>query len=374
MLTRPRSLPALVTTLALLGLGACGSAGEPESTRDAGPPLPVVTTTVVSAAVPRTLTLTGALRGDREARLAANASGRVIWVAGERGDRVREGDIVARLDTRAAALSAAEARVGVASATAQAERAAADCARNDALLAAGALSRQLYDQAQAACRISAIGVDAASARARLASHMARDGIVRAPFDAVIVERLVELGEFVTPASPVVVLSSQSTLRLEIAVPEAEIAAIDEGTRVTFEVAAHPERRFEGRVAFVAPAVRERTRDLVVEAIVEPDPALRPGMFASVQLVSGERELPVVPRRAVREGSEGARVFVVVRGRAEERMVALGERLDDRVAIERGVTAGEVIVSAPDESLANGRMVITTSPSEPTSELSAAREH
>ncbi|MCZ7680278.1 MAG: efflux RND transporter periplasmic adaptor subunit [Sandaracinaceae bacterium] len=356
-LTSTRSAWALLA----LALGGC-SRGEsaPHTARDAGPPLPVTTHVVTEAAVPRTLTVTGALRGERETQLAANANGLVLWVAGERGHRVRTGDVIARLDTRSAALSAAAARASAASAIAQAEQAAADCARNDALLASGAISRQAYDQARTACQASTLGVEAANVRARLASQAVRDGIIRAPFDALIVERFVEVGEYVGAASPVVSLSSQDTLRLEMAVPEAEIASVTEDARVTFEVAAHPGRRFEGRVAFIAPAVRDRTRDLVVEAIVAPDPALRPGMFAAVRLVSGERPLPVVPRSAVRENSEGARVFVIVDGRAEERMVALGETLDDRVAIERGLVAGEVIASAPGEALTNGRMVITTS--------------
>jgi membrane fusion protein, multidrug efflux system len=317
-----------------------------------------VTTEAVSAIeVPRALRLTGSLRGNREADLAANASGRVLSVEFERGAHVKLGQVLAKLDVRAATLSAAEARAQADSVRAQEEQAKDECARYDKLKEKGAISELEYQQRVTQCRTLPLSAQAASARAALAAQNVGDGIVRAPFAGVIADRFVEVGQFVRQDSKVATIVSLDPIRLELAIPEAEVAKVSEGALVNFGVSAYPGRRFEGKVRFVSGVVRRSTRDRVVEAVVEnPDRLLLPGMFADAELRVGSERLPSVPRASLVTRADQSRLFVVSDGRLEERIVALGPALGERVSVQKGVKLGDQVVVSELSALGNGQKV------------------
>lgn len=346
---------ALATASSLAGCKGSADAGLAAAKED--PAVSVQTEAAQSMEVPVTLRLTGTLRGDRETDLAANASGRVLATSVERGEQIKPGQVLAKLDTRAAALSAADARAQADSAKAQAGLARVECERYEQLKAKGAISDLEYQQKIGQCETLPLNVQAASARAALAAQNVGDGIIRAPFAGVVTERFIEVGQFVRQDSRVVTIVSVDPLRLQIAVPESQVASVKEGADVTFSVAAFPGRRFTGKVRFVSGALRATTRDLVAEAIVaNPERLLLPGMFADVELTVGSERLPSVPVTAVSELDDQARVFVVVDGRLEERIVALGPKLGERASITRGVKAGEQVVVSDHTGLGNGRRV------------------
>ncbi|WP_438025350.1 efflux RND transporter periplasmic adaptor subunit [Sorangium sp. So ce233] len=349
--------------LAALAAAASGCATKasasdaPGATEAAAPPVRVETAPAREAPMPRSLALTGTLRGDQQTDLAANAAGRVLETFVERGAEVKKGDLLARLDVRAAALTAAEAQANAALTRAQEETARRECDRTKALLESGAISRAEHDRIADQCRSAPLSVAAAAARARAASQSVGDGQIRAPFDGTITERFVDVGEYVRHDSPVVALVSKGAPRLSFSVPEASLAAVRPGGALTFTVPAYPGRSFAGTVRWIGGAVRETTRDLVAEAEVQdPDGALRPGMFASIALATGEAPSLVVPRSSVVPREGRAHLFVVVDRRLEERVVQLGAEKGDAVAVLRGVRAGEAIVIHPSEALRNGQAV------------------
>jgi membrane fusion protein (multidrug efflux system) len=129
--------------------------------------------------------------------------------------------------------------------------------------------------------------------------------------------------------------------------------------VTFRVAAYPAAEFVGTVRFASAAVRPATRDLLVEAeVTNPDERLRPGMFATAELAVGSVTLPSIRRSAVRTDAELGtdRLFVVVNGGVEERLVELGPSVGGLVAVRSGLRPGERVVSSPPPSLADGQRV------------------
>ena len=343
--------------LGLLGL-ACHA--KPVDTPDASaekPPVTVKTEPVTALDVPRTLRLTGTLRGDRETDLAANASGRVLTTSVERGQQIKPGQVLAKLDTRAAALSVAEARAQVESSRTQEEQARTECDRYEKLKAKGAVTDLEYQQKITQCRTLPLTVEAAKVRAAMAAQNVGDGIIRAPFAGTITERFIEVGQYVRQDSRVVTIVSLDPLRLELAVPESEVGKVKEGADVSFSVAAFPDKRFTGKVRFVSGALRSSTRDLVVEALVEnKDRLLIPGMFADAELTVGSLNLPSVPKTALLTRDDQSRAFVVIGGRLEERVLALGAALGERVSVTRGVTVGEQVVVSELAGLGNGQKV------------------
>jgi membrane fusion protein (multidrug efflux system) len=358
--------------LALTATG-CRKASGPTSAEAAPRPVRVETAEVRVEPMPRTLALTGSLRGKRQTDLAANAMGRVIETFVERGVEVKQGDLLARLDTRAAALTAAEAQASASLAKSQESIAKRECERYKALFDQGAISQADYDRTADQCKNTPLSVAAAEARARSAAQVVGDGQIRAPFGGLVTERFVEAGQYVRQDTKVVSLVSIDTLRLEFTVPEARLAAVKAGGALSFTVPAYPGRTFSAAVRHVGGAVREATRDLVAEAEVDnPDRALRPGMFASIELLTGEEPAPVVPREALLAKEGRSHVFVVVDRdsarqaglrpdtpvdrRLEERVVQVGAARGDLVAVARGVRPGDRLVLKPSETLQNGQAV------------------
>lgn len=354
---------SLVLLAAALCLGGCKK-GEAEAAGKAeeAPVVSVKTEPATLIEVPTLLRLTGSLRGNREADLAANASGRVLSVSFERGAEVKLGQILATLDVRAATFSAAEARAQADSVRAQEAQAKDECARYDKLKEKGAISDLEYQQRVTQCRTLPLSAEAASARAALAAQNVGDGKIRAPFSGIIAERFVEVGQFVRQDSKVATIFSVDPIRLELAIPEAEVSKVSEGAEVSFAVAAYPDQEFTGKVKFVSGVVRRNTRDLVVEALVDnAERRLMPGMFADARLRVGSERLPSVPRAALVPRGGQFHVFVVTEGRLEERVVALGPAVGERASIQRGVKEGEQVVVSDPNVLGNGQKVALSAP-------------
>jgi membrane fusion protein (multidrug efflux system) len=318
----------------------------------------VALATVSERAMPHYLTLTGTLTANRSSQVAADGVGRVRDTFVERGSFVKQGDLLVRLDARAAQLSDSEARAQVEASRSQRDVAQRECERAERLFADRAIGQAEYDRLKAQCSVTQWSSEAAMARAGMANKALGDAAVRAPFSGMVVERFVSLGEYVRPGAAVAEVVEIDPLRLELTVPESEVGQVSAGQNVSFEVTAFPGERFAAQIARLAPAVRKGTRDLVVEAVVaNPGGKLLPGMFALARIELARANKPVVPLAALRGEGSKSRLFAVVNGRLEERLVQLGEREGDVVAVEKGVRAGDRIAQlATDKNLQDGLRV------------------
>ncbi len=345
--------PALVSAGCQPG-SANGAQASAAATTD---PVAITASPVRVSPVPVTLTLTGTLRAERQARLAAGAPGRVVKVNVDRGSVVKQGDVLAELDTSAAALSAAEAQKAAQNAKVQRESALRECDRAKVLFESGAISKSELEMRKSQCDSAELGVDAAGLRVAMGAQALRDAVVRAPFAGTIDDKSIDVGEYLMPGSPVATLVSVDRLRLDVLVPEAQLGRVSTDTSMTFRVAAFPGRDFTAKVKTIGTTVREGTRDVVVEAEIDnTDRALKPGMFASVDIVTAETPAPVVPKTAIVKRGEASHLFVVVDGRAHERVVKLGPAMGADVAVLRGVAEGDRVVAPAPDKLLNGAPV------------------
>lgn len=361
LVSRPL-IPMRARSIALvLGLvvASCSrsEAGPQTQTKVEDPPRAVTTAAVEERALPNELVLTGSLVANRQSDLAANAPGRVLATHVERGQKVSAGDIVVRLDARIAKFSAKAATAQSKLAKQQLELAGLECERADKLLASGSISRAEYDRTKTSCTTGQESLSAAQSSAALAAVQAGDSIIKAPFDGIVGERFVEIGEYVQPSTRVVSVYSVDPIRVAIAVPEVEVAQISQGQTVRFEVAALGDRTFEAEIKYVSPALRETTRDLLVEAVApNKDALLHPGMFATVRITTGERKLPAVPETALVESDGRTLVWVVRDGRAVQQVVRPGPRADGFVGILAGLAVGDQVVLEPPPDLLDGTRV------------------
>ncbi|HEX9705424.1 MAG TPA: efflux RND transporter periplasmic adaptor subunit [Gemmatimonadales bacterium] len=170
----------------------------------------------------------------------------------------------------------------------------------------------------------------------------------APFNGIVLEKMVVAGQAVMPGMKLYRIADLSTVWIEGAVFEQDLAFVRVGAPVRAELAAYPGRAFDGRVSFVWPTVDEMSRTARVRVAFEnPGGVLRPGMYATVFL-----EAPIgsdilnVPAEAIVMTGERNLVFVAGRdGALEPREVVLGARAGDRFQVLGGLAVGERIVAS-----------------------------
>ena len=355
-------------------------------------------TTVVAVERPisRFVAVSGTLAAQEQADVAAEIAGRVIATPVERGTRVGAGgalvqiadtEVQAQMDEAAANAAQIEARLGVAgggtfdvervpevaNARASSELAQAEFARARMLVEKKLLAQADFDRSRAQADASGRQYEiarngseqqyqsllAARARLALARKALADTIVRAPFDGVVDQRLVSIGDYVTRGTKVASVMRISPMRVELTVPGQYISAIAAGRSVSLEVDAYPGRTFTGRIRFVSPAVKADSRAFIIEAIVPNDSGeLKPGLFATARIEQASQTPAVlVPFVAVRTDAGTARVFVVTSaGAAEERIVTIGERVGDLVEVVSGIKAGDAVATSNVLQLADGMRI------------------
>ena len=346
----------LVTAFSILFLLGCagvpGGTGGPATPK--ANPVPVGTAIATVREVPRSLRVTGTLVAVDDADVAAEAPGAVERVFAERGDLVAKGAALIGIDSTISTLQAREAAAGLASAEAQVKLAESECARATSLTEAGGLSTAERDRVLTQCEQGRRQLDMTRARKALADTQLARATVRAPFAGVVAERLVSPGDYVAPGRAVVKLVAVDPLRLDLSVPERQASLVEAGATIRFELTDAPGIIHEATVARMSPALRERTRDLIVEAsVANADGRLRPNSFAVANLALGTSPGVVLPATAIRTSGEFARIFVVVDGMAEERVVELGAEVEDAREVVVGVREGELVVNPLPEGLADG---------------------
>lgn len=389
----------LAAALAVVSLGAtaCRSGDATVSAEAKPEPLAITTTTVEERAIDRFLRVSGSLAADEQAEVSAEATGRIVDTPVERGTRVAQGTVLARISPveASAQLDEAEANAGqiaarlglapeqafdvkrvpdVMNAKAALDFAEAEFARMKSLLEQKVVSqsefdqrrtqveaaRQQYQMAENAAQQSYRSLQAARARVALARKAMADTTVRAPFAGLVAERLVSAGDYVTRGTRVATIVRIDPMRVELTVPEQSVSLVGVGQPVKLTVDAYPNEIFDAKVRFVSPALRADQRAMTVEAVApNPGGRLKPGLFAtaSIQQTAGPAAL-LLPATSVETISGTSRVYVVKNNTIEERIVTLGERIEDRVEVTSGVKKGEVVAAEPRGRLTDGLAVRT----------------
>lgn len=280
------------------------------------------------------------------------------------------------------------ARANWQSAAARRKLADAEAQRYQALIATGDVSRSAYQQAQTEAESAraaeeaarrqyetalntarqgyqaALGAQAALASARAETGIARkalaDMVVRAPFAGYLTTRAVSPGEFVATSNSVVTVVQVQPIELDLQMPEATSGQVRLRLEVHARVNAFPDRTFRGTVTAMNPSVNPESRAFVLIAtFANPDNALRPGMFAVAEVLLPERERAIfAPRAAIIEEPEtaGRQVFVVRNGRAQVRVVQVGETSGDSVRVLSGIEGDEWLAISNLEHLFDGALV------------------
>lgn len=400
--------PAAFGLAAIAVLGAAGcrkgetSTPKPDATVTTRAKPAVRFAGVEARPLAQTLDISGTLAADETSDVAAQANGIVVQILADVGARVKKNDPLVILDAKNAQLQAQAANAAVAQARARLAltdaqktgvdpdlvpevRAAkesmtlakADAERVKKLFEQGAVPQATWDEARARAetasaqydaavsgvRAASAGLVSAQAQAGLASKSVNDSTVRAPFDGAIAERQVSVGEFAAAGRTVVVLVKDNPLRLQIDVPESDVASVEMGKQVDVTVAAYPNRTFKGVIKRIGASLKAASRTLPVEAEIDnADGKLRPGFFAQGRIaLGGEPKAAImVPQAAVGSSGSSSRVFVRSGDRVSERLVKTGRRVGDMVEVIGPLREGEEVAVDKLDELSDGAEVVVTS--------------
>ena len=365
-MTRSIRFAVPVALVALAGAGCKKQENTAAKTAavDADAPVAVSLVAAQEVKAPRLVTLSGTLIGSEEADVAAGAAGKIIATYVERGSVVKKGAVLARLDARAASAQAAQAAADAEASKIQALQSKLDCERTEQMFSKGAISKADYDKAHTACEASKWTVSSAEARKTLTAEALKDTEIKAPFSGMVVERAISPGEYVLPATKVATIVDTDSLRVEITVPEADVALVKQGMTIDFRTSgggggggAGGDKLYHGKIRYVGPSVRRQSRDAIVEAVFANEKReLRPGMFVTARLALGEQSLPAVPAKAVRADGQLRHVFVAAGGRLEDRLVQAGEPVDGAIPIVSGIKPGEQVVAELTPDVRDGAKV------------------
>jgi membrane fusion protein (multidrug efflux system) len=346
-------------TLLLLALVACTKGSAASNPAD-GPPEPLVKVPLVaveSVDAPVEIAVTGSVRPNQSSMVASDIAGRTLAVMVDVGVKVKQGDPLIRLDTSNAQLSAQEMNAQLAAAKAQWTMSDADCKRAADLLQKGAITKQEYDRETTNCTSAMQNVAAMEARVRQVGKQITDGVVRAPFSGVISQKLVEVGEWVSPGARVVELQNDDPLKVTVDVPESAATYVALNQPVSLQSVSFPGKTFNAKITKVGVSLTTMPRALVCEATIDPGTPLVPGMFVTVLIVVDHAPMPAVPKEALAQRGTTWRLWADVKGHLEERVVQLGPELPNgKFAIADGVKAGEKVAAKVTEQVADGARV------------------
>lgn len=323
-----------------------------------GPPPPATVTAVqVSQDVwQRSLDSVGSLTADKGVYVTNEVAGQVQSIAFESGQRVQQG-------TPLLALESSVDRAQLRGLEADQRLAEIQFKRSAKLLRDRSISKSDYDTADATRQRAEAQTDAQRATIEKKT-------IRAPFSGLLGIRLVDVGEYLSPGSHIVLLQSLDPIYVDYSMPERYFDDLSPGQTVTITVPAYPNATFSGRISAIDPGVDPGSRAVLVRAtFVNPDERLRPGMFADVHTLLGKTNIVLtLPRTAISYAPYGDSVFVIEEAdgklTVKREPVKTGEVRNGRVEIVEGLNAGDRVVNAGHQKLRNGQQVSVVTPANP----------
>jgi membrane fusion protein (multidrug efflux system) len=336
---------AAAAVLSLVAGGCTHEADRAEATANtAADPIAVAVAPATIETVERTVDLVGAFYANEEVKIAAQIEARVAAFGPDVGDRVKEGDVLVRLDD-------ADLQASLREIQARLSKAHADNTRAQVLRTQGIMSAEEAEKIRTEASVLEAQLDVVKVKIDRT-------VIRAPFTGAIAARTTSVGAVVQSGETLYELVQDDPLKFRTPIPERFAGLVQVGQEIRLTVDAYPGRVFTGKITRITPTSAIANRSLTIEAVVpNGDHALLPGFFSKGQLVHDPQgEATFVPAAALTTFAGVTKLFVVVGGKVEERIVQTGVALGDRREVADGVKAGEQVVTSNLDKLEQGTLV------------------
>jgi membrane fusion protein (multidrug efflux system) len=360
----------LLVMVAAAGLAGCGAKKPNGTAGDAkaedAPNVATLNPTDVAVALRLTLRsgvpLSGTLEPKVRVTVGAPLAEQLLEVYVNEGDRVQQGQPLARFKDQVLQAAATYARADVGTQRMAVRVAEAESARAVTLFGEGAIAQRDRDNALVALEVARSRLSLAVSQAANADDRLHSSTLTAPAAGVISKRFVQAGDRVDVGKPVLELVDTRVLQLTASVPTEWLSELRVGRAVSLTIAQFDSSRVSGQISRINPTADPATRQIQIYVDVpNPRETLVGGLFASGRVVTREVAGAVaVPRVAVRFEGEGRTpyVYAVSNGKIAKRRVTVGLADDDLgvLQIASGIVAGDTVVVGPVEGLSNGTPV------------------
>lgn len=316
---------------------------DPSPNQNATRPVNVKVETVIPSSLTEYIVANGTTQAIRELTYSAEVPGRIEALSVDVGDRVRKGQILARIDFATLQAQAEQAQTSFNLAKSTYER-------FSKLQDEDIISRQRIDEAQSSMESAAAGVSIAEANVKKA-------VVRSTYSGIVGAKFAEKGEYVGPGTPLFNVVDYKTILVEARLAETQVAGIDKNAEVNVEIDAL-RTSYKGKVDTLIPAADKESKTFTLRIKVEnPNYDILIGMSATVKLTAAERkDVIVVSQSAIIEERNERSVFVVNGDKAERRMVRIGAAQRDKVEVKEGLAAGDRLVVVGQRELEDGKSI------------------
>jgi membrane fusion protein (multidrug efflux system) len=332
-------------------LAACTRTQGSVATAAAAPsPTEVHITHLSTGPITRSITLPAQVLPDQQATLYAKVSGYLQSISVDKGDRVKAGAVIARIEVPELLASRAKQQAELRTAEAEYGRLQESLQRAPDLVVP-----QMVDQARGR-------LDIARASLEQSETMLRYGTLTAPFSGVITQRFVDPGALIqagtSSGAAVVTLMDFGKVRLQLAVPELEASRVAVGQPVSVSTENISGEQFEGKVARFTYALDSSSRTMLAEVSLEnPQLTLRPGMLVTAKLGIERRDsATIVSSEALVMEKTSAFVYTVNGDKAAKRAIKVGFNDGKNVEVLEGVTSADAIILVGKLTMADGQPI------------------
>lgn len=349
---------SLVTLLGVVYLAA-------DSKQEIAPKAPVVgkrvrVAEVAAAANTRQLQFSGITRASRRARLGLPVSGRLVARPAELGDRIRSGQILARLDDRELVNAVASARGAFEELEARRAQNERDLVRVRQLRAAKAATAEELERTESSAAALLSSVQAAAARLEESERLLQETRLVAPFAGIVTEVMFEPGEMVLPGNPILAISGSGAMELEVEIPESVIPEVERGEGVEVYLPALG-KTVEGEIRSLGRAAAGPGRLFPIIVALPELETMAPGMTAELTLhLTSSSALALPVEAVINPGGQQPAVFQVRVEGGSERVfkvgVEVGALLDHRVLVQGDLEVGDLVVIGGQRGLLDGEPV------------------
>ena len=349
----------LALTIASAGLAAIGCQAPHEEAAPAavaGAPVSAEVADVTLSTVPVVSESTGPAQPWRRVSPGTKIMGRVSELTVREGDRVRSGQVLARLESADLEAAVAQARAAVIMAEATLENAAAHHARMEDLHAQRSVTDKNLEDATAGHRVAAANLDVTKANLTAAEVMLSYATIESPVNGWITSKFIEAGDMAGPGRPLFVIDDLSRVKVTINVPESVVVGLSAGqdAAVTIDVLGQVT---PGTINRILPNGDPMSRTFDVEMVLDnSEGTIKSGMYARASFNVGTRDAILIPASAIVDRGQLTGVYVVNDGKAALRWVKIGARLGDSAEVLSGLKAGERLLVAPSADVYDGATI------------------
>ncbi len=345
---------------------AAGKPGKGAGKRGSGP----VTVTTVNAKrqpMPVVIDAVGTVESEHSVAIRPQTNGVLEAVLFKEGDRVKQGQVLFRIDSRPMLASVEQARAALARDQAQLQQAQAQENRLKPLAEKDYITKNEFDVAITQSKALQATVEANRASMEQAKLQLSYASITSPINGRTGSLSVKSGNLVsagTGGSPLVVINSTQPILVSLSVPQRYLNDVrsawgDGDVKIMISLDANSPAVAEGSLIFIDNSVNQQTGTIVLRARVKNEKEqLWPGQFVAARIVLKiEQDALVLPESAVQPGQNGAFVYIAKEGRAQLQNVQVDRQINELVVISNGLSGGEEIIKDVPPTLANGSVIV-----------------